>query len=38
MERLLLWARQYPLASALILGGALMIIIAVLWTLIAQPF
>lgn len=38
MERLLLWARQYPLASALILGGALMIIIAVLWALIAQPF
>jgi hypothetical protein len=38
MERLLLWARQYPLASALILGGAMMIIIAVLWAVIAQPF
>jgi hypothetical protein len=38
MERLLLWARQYPLASALILGGARMIIIAVLWAVIAQPF
>jgi hypothetical protein len=38
MERLLLWARQYPLATSLILGGALMIIIAVLWALIAQPF
>ncbi len=38
MERLLLLARQYPLASALVLGGALMIIIAVLWALIAQPF
>lgn len=38
MDRLLLLARQYPLASALILGGALMIIIAVLWALIAQPF
>jgi hypothetical protein len=38
MERLLLWARQYPLASALILGGAMMIILAVLWAVIAQPF
>jgi hypothetical protein len=38
MERLLLWARQYPLASALILGGAMMIIIVVLWAVIAQPF
>jgi hypothetical protein len=38
MERLLLWARQYPLASALILGGAMMITIAVLWAVIAQPF
>jgi hypothetical protein len=38
MERLLLLARQYPLASALVLGGALMIIIAVIWALIAQPF
>jgi hypothetical protein len=38
MERLLLWARQYPLASALILGGAMMIIIAVLWAVTAQPF
>jgi hypothetical protein len=38
MERLLLLARQYPLASALILGGALMIIIAVIWAVIAQPF
>lgn len=38
MERLLLLARQYPLASALIIGGALMIIIAVLWAVIAQPF
>jgi hypothetical protein len=38
MERLLLWARQYPLASALILGGAMMIIIAVLWAVIARPF
>lgn len=38
MERLLLWARQYPLASALVLAGALMVIIAVLWALIAQPF
>jgi hypothetical protein len=38
MERLLLWARQYPLASALILGGASMVVIAVIWALIAQPF
>jgi hypothetical protein len=38
MERLLLWARQYPLASALILCGAMIIIIAVLWAVIAQPF
>jgi hypothetical protein len=38
MERLLLWARQYPLASALILGGAMMTITAVLWAVIAQPF
>ena len=30
--------RQYPLAAALIFGGAVMIIAAVLWALIAQPF
>lgn len=38
VERLLLLARQYPLASALIIGGALLIIVAVIWALIAQPF
>jgi hypothetical protein len=38
MERLSVLARQYPLATALILGGAAMIVIAVVWALIAQPF
>jgi hypothetical protein len=38
MERLLLWARQYPLASALILCGAMRPTTAVLWAVIAQPF
>lgn len=38
MERLLLLARQYPLASALIIGGVVMIVVALIWTLIAKPF
>jgi hypothetical protein len=38
MDRVLVLARQYPLAAALILGGLLMIIVAVVWTLIAKPF
>ena len=38
MDRLRVMARQYPLATALLLGGAVMIVVAILWALIAKPF
>ncbi len=32
------WVRYRPLAVAMVVGGLVMIIIAVVWALVAKPF